>query len=129
MKNLRLIPTVQSIALLLCAGYLANCGGVAPGGTGGPGGGGGTGSGNAAGVFMWKGDSSGSGLYANETLLSAANVTVDQFGRQGSFQADGLLVAQPLYVANLDMGQAGTHNVIIVATEHDSVYAIDADNP
>ena len=41
---------------------------------------------------------------------------------------DGLAVAQPLYVAGLDMGTSGVHNVIIFATEHDSVYALDADN-
>jgi hypothetical protein len=78
---------------------------------------------------MWKGDTSGSGLYSNEITLTTANVNSTQFGRLGSFKTDGLLMAQPLYVSNLDMGQAGTHNVVVVATENDSVYAIDADNP
>jgi hypothetical protein len=77
---------------------------------------------------MWKGDTSDKGLYT-DTVLTPVNVTAATFGRLGSFQTDGNLIAQPLYVANLDLGQAGTHNVIIVATEHDSVYAIDADNP
>ncbi len=81
------------------------------------------------GVLMWKGDTSGSGLYAKETVLAPANVNVSQFGKLGSFQMDGLPVAQPLYVANVDMGGAGAHNVMIVATEHDSVYALDVDNP
>jgi hypothetical protein len=41
---------------------------------------------------------------------------------------DGLPVAQPLYVSGLDMGASGTHNIVIAATEHNSVYALDADN-
>jgi len=81
------------------------------------------------GVLMWKGDSSESGLYAAETTLTPANVNVNQFGRVGSFQADGIVMAQPLFVSALDMGNGATHDVIIVTTEHDSVYAIDAGNP
>ena len=81
------------------------------------------------GVLMWKGDSSESGLYAAETTLTPANVNVNQFGRVASFQADGIVMAQPLLVSALDLGDSATHDVIIVATEHDSVYAIDAGNP
>src|SRR6201993_303157 len=84
---------------------------------------------NLQGVLMWKGDSSESGLYAAETTLTPANVNVNQFGRVGSFQADGIVMAQPLFVSALDMGDGSTHDVVIVATEHDSVYAIDAGNP
>jgi hypothetical protein len=78
---------------------------------------------------MWKGDSSTAGLYSNETTLTPTSVNVSQFGKLGSFQADGIVMAQPLYVSGLDTGAAGTHNVVILATEHASVYAIDADNP
>lgn len=81
-----------------------------------------------SGVLMWKGDNSKDGLYGNETTLTLANVNPSQFGKKGSFHADGLIVAQPLYVRNVDMGSAGTHNLVIVVTEHDSVYALDADN-
>jgi hypothetical protein len=56
-------------------------------------------------------------------------VNVTEFGRLGTFKADGLVMGQPLYVASLDLGQSATHDVIIVATENDSVYAFDADNP
>jgi len=80
------------------------------------------------GVLMWKADVSGKGLYANEGTLTPALVNVNQFGKLGTFQADGLLIAQPLYAANLTIG-GGSHNVVILATEHDSVYAVDADNP
>src|SRR6266496_1729252 len=81
-----------------------------------------------SGVLMWKGDPSGRGLYSQETTLTPANVNAGQFGLLGRFNADGLLIAQPLYIANVDTG-SGKHNLIIVATEHCSVYAIDADQP
>jgi hypothetical protein len=81
-----------------------------------------------SGVLMWKGDASGRGQYDQETALTPANVNASQFGLLGRFATDGLLVAQPLYVANVDTG-SGTHNIIIAATEHCSVYAIDADHP
>ena len=46
---------------------------------------------NYTGVLMWKGDTSGSGLYSNETTLTPANVNVTQFGKLANFQADGLI--------------------------------------
>ncbi len=81
------------------------------------------------GVLMWKGDPSETGTYSDETILTPANVSVSQFGKWGSFQADGIVMGQPLYLSQLNMGSAGTHDVIILATENESVYAIDADNP
>lgn len=80
------------------------------------------------GVLMWKGDNSKDGLYGQETKLTLSNVNPGQFGKKGSFHADGLIVAQPLYISNVDMGAAGTHNLVIIVTEHDSVYALDVDN-
>jgi hypothetical protein len=84
--------------------------------------------GSVNGVLQWKGDGSASGLYSHETTLMPTNVNVTQFGRRGSFKTDGLLIAQPLYVASVNLGQAGTHDVIILATENESVYALDAEN-
>lgn len=78
---------------------------------------------------MWKGDPSESGNYSSETTLTTSNVNPAQFGRVGSFRADGIIMAQPLYISKVDMGANGTHSIVIVATEHDSVYAIDVDHP
>jgi hypothetical protein len=88
-----------------------------------------SGTGAFSGVLTWKGGSSRNGLYANETTLTPANVNTSQFGKKGVFHADGLVIAQPLLVSNVDMGAAGKHNVLIVASEHDSIFAFDADNP
>jgi hypothetical protein len=52
--------------------------------------------------------------------------TSGAFGKLFSCTVDGPLYAQPLWVANLAIG-GGTHNVVFVATQHDSVYAFDAD--
>jgi hypothetical protein len=81
------------------------------------------------GVLKWKGDISGKGLYDQETALTPANVNVAGFGKVGTFVTDGLVMAQPLFVSNLDMGAAGVHNVVILANEHNSVYAFDVDHP
>ena len=83
-------------------------------------------------------DNSRTGGNVSETTLTPANIvnTVaapNNFGKLFSVPVDGRLFAQPLYVSGLTMGagtpQAGTvHNVVFVATEHDSVYAFDADS-
>jgi hypothetical protein len=67
------------------------------------------------------------GLNAKETILTRANVNSAQFGKIGFDAVDGKVDAQPLYLANVAInGQL--HNVLYVATEHDSVYAFDADS-
>ena len=82
-----------------------------------------------SGVLKWKGDLTGKGLFDQETVLAPANVNVATFGKRGSFATDGLIIAQPLFVSNLDMGAAGVHNVVIAVNEHDSVFAFDVDHP
>src|SRR6185437_2682998 len=66
------------------------------------------------------------GANTNETILTPSNVNSAQFGKVFSFAVTGQIYAQPLYVSNLTINGA-THNVVFVATEHDLVYAFDAD--
>ncbi len=80
-----------------------------------------------SGYFTWKNNNARTGLQSNETLLTPANVNTAQFGQKFSNPLDGWAYAQPLYVAGLTIGGA-KHNVVFVATEHDSVYAFDADS-
>ena len=63
----------------------------------------------------------------HETRLTPAKVNARQFGKLFSFAVDGDVYAQPLYLPRVDIPNQGTHNVLYVATEHDSVYAFDAD--
>ena len=77
-------------------------------------------------ILTNKTDNTRSGLNSSETLLTAANVNSGQFGKLYAFNVDGYVSAQPLYMSGLTVNGA-SHNVVFVATEHDSVFAIDAD--
>ncbi len=68
------------------------------------------------------------GQNMQETILNPANVSSGNFGKLFSLTVDGWVVAQPLYLPGLSIA-GGTHNVVFVATEHDSVFAFDADSP
>ncbi|HME71568.1 MAG TPA: pyrrolo-quinoline quinone [Myxococcota bacterium] len=82
---------------------------------------------NSPGLFTHHNDNLRTGQNLNETVLTPANVTPVNFGRLYSYPLDGTAYAAPLYVANLNIPNQGFHNVVYVATEHDSVYAFDAD--
>src|SRR5579863_8311470 len=73
-------------------------------------------------------DASRTGLNPNEVILTHANVNSKQFGKLFSQPVNGKIFAQPLYVSNLTIPGKGTHNVVFVETENDSVYAFDADS-
>jgi hypothetical protein len=81
-----------------------------------------------AGTYTYKNDNYRSGLNSQETVLTTGTVNKNQFGKLFSYTVDGYVYAQPLYVANLNIPNQGYHNVLYIATEHDSVYAFDADN-
>ena len=73
-------------------------------------------------------DTTRSGANTNEILLTPSNVSAGSFGRLFSVLLDYQVLAQPLYVPNVNIAGQGVHNVVYVVTQKDSVYAIDADN-
>jgi hypothetical protein len=78
-------------------------------------------------VTTWHYDNARSGVQSHETLLTPANVTSAKFGKLFSFPVLGDLYAQPLYLSQYMMSDAKLHNVLLVATAQDYVYAFDAD--
>jgi len=72
-------------------------------------------------------DNARTGANLLETILTPQNVNVGQFGRIAFFPVDGDVYAQPLYVPKLEIPGRGSHSVVFIATEKDSVYAFDAD--
>jgi hypothetical protein len=85
-------------------------------------------SGAAAGtdVLTYKNDLSRSGQNLSERTLTPTNVNSSSFGLLRKLAVDGKVDAQPLYVSRLNVS-GSLHNVVFAATEHDSVYAFDAD--
>jgi len=77
-------------------------------------------------VVTYKYDVMRTGQNPTESTLTLSNVTSSSFGKLRNLMVDGLVDAQPLYISRLTVAGA-THNVVFVATEHDSVYAFDAD--
>lgn len=78
-------------------------------------------------VLTYHNNNAHTGLNPAETTLTQSNVNVNTFGKLFVLTVDGLVDAEPLYISAIPVSGA-THNVLIVATENDSVYAFDADS-
>ncbi len=79
-----------------------------------------------SGVYTYHNDLARDGANTHEFALTTANVNTAQFGKLFSCSTDGAVYAQPLWVAGVMIGGA-RHNVVLVATAHDSLFAFDAD--
>jgi hypothetical protein len=82
----------------------------------------------SANVLTYHNDIARTGQNLVETILTPATVSASTFGKVGFFPADGKVDAQPLMLSGVPIAGQGTHNVVYVATEHDSVYALDSDS-
>jgi hypothetical protein len=81
----------------------------------------------AVSVLTQHNDNARTGQNMSETILNTTNVNTAQFGKLFAMPADGQVYAQPLYVPGVSIN-GGVHNVVIIATENDTVYAYDADS-
>lgn len=82
---------------------------------------------SAVNITTFHVDTNRSGLNANETSLTPANVSPSGFGKLFSYTIQGYAYGEPLVMSNVSVNGA-THNVLYVATEQDNVYAFDAEN-
>lgn len=80
-------------------------------------------------VLTLRGDVRRDGQFSTETYLTPSNVNSNQFGSLFSYNVDGYVAAQPLYVSGVNIPNVGVVNVVYVATTNDSVFAFDADTP
>jgi hypothetical protein len=79
-------------------------------------------------VVTYHNDLGRTGQNLSETSLTLATVTAAAFGKTGFFPTDGKVDAQPLYLSGVAIPGQGARNMLFVVTEHDTVYAYDADS-
>jgi len=78
-------------------------------------------------VLTQHNDNDRSGAYLTETQLNPSNVNSENFGRLYYRHVDGQVLAQPLYVQNVDVPGEGKKNIFYIATATNKIYAFDAD--
>jgi outer membrane protein assembly factor BamB len=78
-------------------------------------------------VLTYHNDNARTAQNLSETALTPTNVASSTFGKIGFYSVDGKVDGEPLYVSGMSLPGKGTHNVLIAASEHDTVYAFDAD--
>ena len=79
-------------------------------------------------VSTYHNDNARTGANVTETFLDPVNVNLVSFGKRAAIPVEGDIFAQPLYIPAILTADGNSHNLVIVATEHDQVYAIDADS-
>jgi hypothetical protein len=82
---------------------------------------------SAVDMVTYHNDTARTGQNLNEIDLTPASVSVSTFAKIGFFGVDGRVDAQPLYLSGVAIPGQGTHSVLYVASEHDTLYAFDAD--
>lgn len=78
-------------------------------------------------VLTYHNDNARTARNLSETALTISNVSSSRFGKIGFYSVDGKVDAEPLYASAVNVPGKGAHNILIVASEHDTVYAFDAD--
>ncbi|HEY8076736.1 MAG TPA: hypothetical protein VIF62_21570 [Labilithrix sp.] len=76
-------------------------------------------------VLVHRYDLGHSGVQSKETILGPQTVASTAFGLRATFPVDGSVYAQPLVVSNVTLG-GQLRDILLVATQHDSIYAFDA---
>ena len=80
-------------------------------------------------VLMQHNNLARTGANLQEKILNTRNVNSNQFGLLFTRAVDDQIFAQPLLVPNVKLGAKGKHNLIIIATANNSLYAFDAEDP
>src|SRR5437016_5345762 len=81
--------------------------------------------------LSYHNDAFSTGQNLSETILTPGNVGSSNFGLLSKVGLDGQVYAQPLFKANVNVTRGsspGIHNVLYVATQHGSLYALDAND-